>query len=140
MWKNSDKRGVTNDFPSSNPNDQDQVVLTTIPINPSLSLLINVTPNQNAQKYFKRYQKLKRGIKYLTELIETKATVLYLEKRRNCSKLARWGAEIREKLFKQALLEDVNEENRSEKPESIWLVRAVKPLSLDEITERRIDL
>ena len=39
-----------------------------------------LTPSQNAQRYFKRYQKLKEAVKYLTELIEeTKATILYLE-------------------------------------------------------------
>ena len=64
------------------PNDQDQVILdnyyTNLPI--TIALDKALTPNQNAQRYFKRYQKLKEAVKYLTDLIEeTKATILYLE-------------------------------------------------------------
>ena len=64
------------------PNDQDQVVLDNYYTNQPITIALDkaLTPNQNAQKYFKRYQKLKEAVKYLTELIEeTKATILYLE-------------------------------------------------------------
>ena len=64
------------------PNDQDQVVLDNYYTNQPITISLDkaLTPNQNAQKYFKRYQKLKEAVKYLTELIEeTKATILYLE-------------------------------------------------------------
>ena len=64
------------------PNDQDQVVLDNYYTNQPITIALDkaLTPNQNAQKYFKRYQKLKEAVKYLTELIEeTKSTILYLE-------------------------------------------------------------
>ena len=64
------------------PNDQDQVTLDNYYTNQPITIALDkaLTPNQNAQRYFKRYQKLKEAVKYLTELIEeTKATILYLE-------------------------------------------------------------
>ena len=64
------------------PNDQDQVILDNYYTNQPITIALDkaLTPNQNAQKYFKRYQKLKEAVKYLTELIEeTKSTILYLE-------------------------------------------------------------
>ena len=64
------------------PNDQDQVILDNYYTNQPITIALNkaLTPNQNAQRYFKRYQKLKEAVKYLTDLIEeTKATILYLE-------------------------------------------------------------
>ncbi|MGZ7257876.1 NFACT family protein, partial [Streptococcus pyogenes] len=45
-----------------------------------ISLDVTVTPSQNAQRYFKKYQKLKEAVKHLTNLLEeTKATIHYLE-------------------------------------------------------------
>ena len=64
------------------PNDQDQVTLSNYYTNQPITIALDkaLTPSQNAQRYFKRYQKLKEAVKYLTELIEeTKATILYLE-------------------------------------------------------------
>ncbi|MBW5090370.1 Rqc2 family fibronectin-binding protein PavA [Streptococcus pneumoniae] len=64
------------------PNDQDQVILENYYTNQPITIALDkaLTPNQNAQRYFKRYQKLKEAVKYLTDLIEeTKATILYLE-------------------------------------------------------------
>ncbi|VIU25655.1 fibronectin/fibrinogen binding protein [Streptococcus pneumoniae] len=64
------------------PNDQDQVILDNYYTNQPIMIALDkaLTPNQNAQRYFKRYQKLKEAVKYLTDLIEeTKATILYLE-------------------------------------------------------------
>jgi len=64
------------------PNDQDQVTLDNYYTNQPITISLDkaLTPSQNAQRYFKRYQKLKEAVKYLTELIEeTKATILYLE-------------------------------------------------------------
>ena len=64
------------------PNDQDQVTLDNYYTNQPITIALDkaLTPSQNAQRYFKRYQKLKEAVKYLTELIEeTKATILYLE-------------------------------------------------------------
>ena len=64
------------------PNDQDQVILDNYYTNQPITISLDkaLTPSQNAQRYFKRYQKLKEAVKYLTDLIEeTKATILYLE-------------------------------------------------------------
>lgn len=64
------------------PNDQDQVILDNYYTNQPITIALDkaLTPNQNAQRYFKRYQKLKEAVKYLTDLIEeTKSTILYLE-------------------------------------------------------------
>lgn len=63
------------------PNDQEQVILDNYYTNQPITIALDkaLTPNQNAQRYFKRYQKLKEAVKYLTDLIEeTKATILYL--------------------------------------------------------------
>ena len=91
------------------PNDQDQVVLdnyyTNQPI--TISLDKSLTPNQNAQKYFKRYQKLKEAVKYLTDLIEeTKATILYLESVETVLNQAGLDeiAEIREELIQTGFI------------------------------------
>ena len=64
------------------PNNQDQVVLDNYYTNEPITIQLNkaLTPNQNAQRYFKRYQKLKEAVKHLTILIqETKETISYLE-------------------------------------------------------------
>ncbi len=58
------------------------VILDTTYTNQPITFALDnaLTPNQNAQRYFIRYQKLKEAVKYLTDLIEeTKATILYLE-------------------------------------------------------------
>ena len=64
------------------PNDQDQVELDNYYTGEKIIIALDkaLTPNQNAQRYFKRYQKLKEAVKHLTSLIEeTRATILYLE-------------------------------------------------------------
>ena len=64
------------------PNDQDQVELDNYYSGEKIIIALDkaLTPNQNAQRYFKRYQKLKEAVKHLTSLIEeTRATILYLE-------------------------------------------------------------
>ncbi|WP_454387961.1 Rqc2 family fibronectin-binding protein FbpA [Streptococcus sp. Marseille-Q8145] len=64
------------------PNDQDQVELDNYYTGEKISISLDkaLTPNQNAQRYFKRYQKLKEAVKHLTSLIEeTRTTILYLE-------------------------------------------------------------
>lgn len=91
------------------PNDQDKVILdnyyTNLPI--TIALDKALTPNQNAQRYFKRYQKLKEAVKYLTELIEeTKATILYLESVETVLNQAGLEeiAEIREELIQTGFI------------------------------------
>ena len=64
------------------PNDQNQVELDNYYTGEKISISLDkaLTPNQNAQRYFKRYQKLKEAVKHLTSLIEeTRTTILYLE-------------------------------------------------------------
>ena len=106
------------------PNDQDQVVLdnyyTNQPI--TISLDKSLTPNQNAQKYFKRYQKLKEAVKYLTDLIEeTKATILYLESVETVLNQAGLDeiAEIREELIETGFIRRRQREklHKRKKPE-----------------------
>ena len=91
------------------PNDQDQVVLDNYYTNQPITISLDkaLTPNQNAQKYFKRYQKLKEAVKYLTELIEeTKATILYLESVETVLSQAGLDeiAEIREELIQTGFI------------------------------------
>ncbi|MFA9492374.1 NFACT family protein [Streptococcus sp. E17BB] len=64
------------------PNDKDSVVLDNYYTGEPMTIALDkaLTPNQNAQRYFKKYQKLKEAVKHLTGLIaETKATIAYLE-------------------------------------------------------------
>ena len=91
------------------PNDQDQVILENYYTNQSITIALDkaLTPNQNAQRYFKRYQKLKEAVKYLTDLIEeTKATILYLESVETVLNQAGLEeiAEIREELIQTGFI------------------------------------
>lgn len=91
------------------PNDQDQVVLDNYYTNQPITIALDkaLTPSQNAQRYFKRYQKLKEAVKYLTELIEeTKATILYLESVETVLNQAGLEeiAEIREELIQTGFI------------------------------------
>ena len=91
------------------PNDQNQVVLDNYYTNQPITIALDkaLTPNQNAQKYFKRYQKLKEAVKYLTDLIEeTKATILYLESVETVLNQAGLDeiAEIREELIQTGFI------------------------------------
>lgn len=106
------------------PNDQDQVILdnyyTNLPI--TIALDKALTPNQNAQRYFKRYQKLKEAVKYLTDLIEeTKATILYLESVETVLNQAGLEeiAEIREELIQTGFIRRRQREkiHKRKKPE-----------------------
>ncbi len=91
------------------PNDQDQVILDNYYTNQPITIALDkaFTPNQNAQRYFKRYQKLKEAVKYLTNLIEeTKATILYLESVETVLNQAGLEeiAEIREELIQTGFI------------------------------------
>lgn len=64
------------------PNDQPSVRLDNYYTGEELEIELDValTPSQNAQRYFKKYQKLREAVKHLTNLIEeTKSTIVYLE-------------------------------------------------------------
>jgi len=91
------------------PNDRDQVILDNYYTNQPITIALDkaLTPNQNAQRYFKRYQKLKEAVKYLTDLIEeTKATILYLESVETVLNQAGLEeiAEIREELIQTGFI------------------------------------
>lgn len=97
------------------PNDQDQVVLDNYYTNEPITIQLNkaLTPNQNAQRYFKRYQKLKEAVKHLTFLIqETKETISYLETVETALAQASLSevAEIREELIQTGFIKRRNRE------------------------------
>ena len=106
------------------PNDQDQVILENYYTNQPITIALDkaLTPNQNAQRYFKRYQKLKEAVKYLTDLIEeTKATILYLESVETVLNQAGLDeiAEIREELIQTGVIRRRQREKiqKRQKPE-----------------------
>lgn len=64
------------------PNNQDVVVLDNYYTNQTIEISLDraLTPNQNAQRYFKKYQKLKEAVKHLKGIIsDTVNTITYLE-------------------------------------------------------------
>lgn len=64
------------------PNNQDIVVLDNYYTNQTIEISLDraLTPNQNAQRYFKKYQKLKEAVKHLKGIIsDTENTITYLE-------------------------------------------------------------
>ena len=106
------------------PNDQDLVILENYYTNQPITIALDkaLTPNQNAQRYFKRYQKLKEAVKYLTDLIEeTKATILYLESVETVLNQAGLDeiAEIREELIQTGFIRRRQREKiqKRQKPE-----------------------
>ena len=106
------------------PNDQDQVILENYYTNQPITIALDkaLTPNQNAQRYFKRYQKLKEAVKYLTDLIEeTKATIFYLESVETVLNQAGLDeiAEIREELIQTGFIRRRQREKiqKRQKPE-----------------------
>ncbi|VTS79042.1 Rqc2 family fibronectin-binding protein FbpA [Streptococcus gordonii] len=91
------------------PNDQDQVELDNYYTGEKILITLDkaLTPNQNAQRYFKRYQKLKEAVKHLTSLIEeTRTTILYLESVETALAQASLTeiAEIREELIQTGFI------------------------------------
>ncbi|WKZ89074.1 NFACT RNA binding domain-containing protein [Streptococcus iniae] len=64
------------------PNNKDEVTLDNYYSGQKIMISLDpaLTPNQNAQRYFKKYQKLKEAVKHLHNLIEeTKQTITYFE-------------------------------------------------------------
>ena len=106
------------------PNDQDQVELDNYYTGEKIIISLDkaLTPNQNAQRYFKRYQKLKEAVKHLTSLIEeTRATILYLESVETALAQASLTeiAEIREELIQTGFIRRRQREKiqKRQKPE-----------------------
>lgn len=106
------------------PNDQDQVELDNYYTGEKILITLDkaLTPNQNAQRYFKRYQKLKEAVKHLTSLIEeTRNTILYLESVETALAQASLSeiAEIREELIQTGFIRRRQREkiHKRQKPE-----------------------
>lgn len=76
------KGELLNTFLNQVPNDKASVTLENYYTNESIEIALNpaLSPVQNAQRYFHRYQKLKQAVKFLGEQIaKTKETIHYLE-------------------------------------------------------------
>ena len=106
------------------PNNQDQVELDNYYTGEKIIISLDkaLTPNQNAQRYFKRYQKLKEAVKHLTSLIEeTRTTILYLESVETALAQASLTeiAEIREELIQTGFIRRRQREKiqKRQKPE-----------------------
>ena len=106
------------------PNDQEQVELDNYYTGEKIIIALDkaLTPNQNAQRYFKRYQKLKEAVKHLTSLIEeTRTTILYLESVETALAQASLTeiAEIREELIQTGFIRRRQREKiqKRQKPE-----------------------
>ncbi len=73
---------MLNTFLNQVPNDKTSVTLENYYTNEPIEIALNpaLSPVQNAQRYFHRYQKLKQAVKFLGEQIaKTKETIHYLE-------------------------------------------------------------
>ncbi|MGT2649530.1 Rqc2 family fibronectin-binding protein [Streptococcus troglodytae] len=106
------------------PNNQDSVELNNYYTGQKVSIPLNkaLTPSQNAQRYFKKYQKLKEAVKHLGSLIsETKATIQYLESVDNALNQASLSeiSEIREELVQTGFVKRRHREKiqKRKKPE-----------------------
>ncbi|HFH9837970.1 TPA: NFACT family protein [Streptococcus suis] len=106
------------------PNDQPSVRLDNYYTGDELEIELDValTPSQNAQRYFKKYQKLKEAVKHLTNLIEeTKSTIIYLESVETMLGQASLSEidEIREELIETGYLKRRHREkiHKRQKPE-----------------------
>ncbi|WP_159561077.1 NFACT family protein [Streptococcus halichoeri] len=107
------------------PNNKDQVDLPNYYTNTRLTIALDkaLTPSQNAQRYFKRYQKLKEAVKHLKGLIQdTKQSIAYLESvDYNLSQAGMDEIEdIREELVEAGLLKQRTRDKRQKrkKPET----------------------
>lgn len=91
------------------PNNQASVTLDNYYTNQPLDIELDLalTPSQNAQRYFKRYQKLKEAVKHLTTLLlETQNSIAYLESVETMLEQASLAEidEIREELIQTGYL------------------------------------
>lgn len=87
-----------------------------------IALDLSLTPNQNAQRYFKKYQKLKEAVKHLSGLIsETKQSIAYFESvDYNLSQANRDEIEdIREELIEAGFMKrrSTDKRHKRKKPE-----------------------
>ncbi|MGT2846531.1 Rqc2 family fibronectin-binding protein [Streptococcus massiliensis] len=106
------------------PKDKETVELDNYYTGETIEIELDkaLTPSQNAQRYFKKYQKLKEAVKHLSGLIETtKETILYLESVETLLTQASLSeiAEIREELIQTGFIRRRNREKiqKRQKPE-----------------------
>ncbi|MGT2906316.1 Rqc2 family fibronectin-binding protein [Streptococcus dentiloxodontae] len=106
------------------PNNKESVELDNYYTGEKISIALDLalTPNQNAQRYFKKYQKLKEAVKHLTGLLEeTRQTIAYLESvdynlsQANMDEIE----DIREELVEAGFIKrrSVNKRHKRKKPE-----------------------
>ncbi|MGT2884113.1 Rqc2 family fibronectin-binding protein [Streptococcus ferus] len=102
------------------PNNQDQVELDNYYTGEKITIPLDraLTPNQNAQRYFKKYQKLKEAVKHLTGLLEeTRSTILYLESVEQALSQASLTEieDIREELMETGFLKKKGRQKRQQR-------------------------
>ncbi len=107
------------------PNDKASVELDNYYTGEKITIALDkaLTPNQNAQRYFKKYAKLRESVKHLTKLIaEGKQTVAYLESVQTLLEQASLAeiAEIREELIETGFIRRRHREKhqKRQKPEA----------------------
>ncbi|CAM4192627.1 dihydroorotate dehydrogenase [Streptococcus penaeicida] len=106
------------------PNNKESVVLDNYYTGEKIEIALDLalTPNQNAQRYFKKYQKLKEAVKHLSGLIaETKQSIAYFESvEYNLSQASRDEIEdIREELIEAGFMRRrlTDKRHKRKKPE-----------------------
>ena len=122
MRKNSVKRRAFNDFHGASPRGAGEVELANYydenkPI--KIALDPALTPNQNAQKYFQRYQKLKNAVKLIHQQIaETKDEIAYLESVEAQLEIAapKDLLTIREELAAQGYVKNRTKQRKNKRP------------------------
>ncbi|MFS1664143.1 NFACT family protein [Streptococcus sp. zg-JUN1979] len=102
------------------PNNQEKVVLANYYTNQDITISLDkaLTPSQNAQRYFKKYQKLKEAVKHLTTIIqETKDTISYLESVETALNQASLEdiAELREELVETGFIKYKRHDKRQKR-------------------------
>lgn len=102
------------------PNDKPTVTLVNYYTNEPIEIALNqaLTPNQNAQKYFHKYSKLKQAVKFLHEQIaQTEQTIIYLESVENALEQATVPeiTDIREELIQTGFIKQKHRMNKKQK-------------------------
>lgn len=102
------------------PNNKSTITLDNYYTNEPVIIKLNpaLTPNQNAQKYFHRYAKLKQAVKFLDQQIsKTKQTITYLESVENALKQATVTeiTDIKEELIQTGFIKQKYRTNKKQK-------------------------
>ncbi len=102
------------------PNNKPEIALDNYYTNEPLTISLNpaLTPNQNAQKYFHKYAKLKQAVKFLDlQIATTRQTINYLESVENALKQATVTeiSDIREELIQTGFIKQKHRTNKKHK-------------------------